>query len=46
MNWGNKNLHIFQKMMDRPPTIDWVGAVGFFDEASQERDLKCEAGGF
>jgi hypothetical protein len=31
---------IFQKRMDRPPTIDWVGAVGFFDGASQGKRLK------
>jgi hypothetical protein len=37
---------IFQKRMDRPPTIDWVGAVGFFYGASQGRGLKCGVGAF
>jgi len=35
---------IFQKRIDRLPTIDWVGEVGFFNGASQERDSKCGAG--
>jgi hypothetical protein len=31
------------KRIDRPSTLDWFGAVRFFDGASHERGSKCGA---